>query len=193
MNAQALPVVLVLACGHSRRFRASLHEAGVFESEDNGWGNKLHAQLGGQRVMDWTVAAARASGLAVRVHEGQRFDGMGESIAAAVARQPLAPAWLILPADLPLIQPASIAAVAQALQQHAVVVPMVGLQAGHPVGFDASCGQALMALTGEAGAVAVVRRFGAHRLSIEDPGLTRDVDTWADLVALRRQIGPEAS
>lgn len=185
MSETLKPVVIVLACGLGRRFRASLHEAGVLEAEDNGWGNKLHAMLGTRRVMDWTVQAARDSGLPVVVHEGQHFDGMGDSIAAAVASQPQAPAWLILPADLPLIQPSTIAQVAQALQQHSVVVPMWRDQRAHPVGFDAECGEALMALRGEAGAAAVVQRFGAHRLRVNDVGVAQDVDTWADLQRLR--------
>lgn len=189
MSNAAKPVVIVLACGQGRRFRASLHEAGILEAEDNGWGNKLHARLGDRRVMDWTVQAARDAGLPVVVHEGEHFDGMGDSIAAAIARQPNAPAWLILPADLPLIQPQTIAQVAAALEQHAVVVPMWGEQRAHPVAFDAECGEALMALSGEAGAASVVQRFGAHRLPVNDAGVAQDLDTWADLQRLRVLVG----
>lgn len=188
MSEAAKPVVIVLACGLGRRFRASLHEAGVLEAEDNGWGNKLHAQLGGRRVMDWTVQAARDSGLPVVVHEGQHFEGMGDSIAAAVRAQAQAPAWLILPADLPFIQAQTVAQVAAALEAHPVVLPMWGEQRAHPVGFDADCGDALMALSGEAGAAAVVQQFGAARLGVQDPGVAQDVDTWADLQRLRAML-----
>jgi molybdenum cofactor cytidylyltransferase len=186
MSEAAKPVVIVLACGLGRRFRASLHEAGVLEAEDNGWGNKLHAQLGGRRVMDWTVQAARDSGLPVVVHEGQHFAGMGDSIAAAVRAQAEAPGWLILPADLPWIESGTIAQVAAGLQAAAVVLPTWQGQRAHPVGFDAACGEALMALTGESGAAAVVQRFGAQRLAVSDAGVTQDIDTWAALQDARR-------
>jgi molybdenum cofactor cytidylyltransferase len=186
MSETAKPVVIVLACGLGRRFRASLHEAGILEADDNGWGNKLHASLGGRRVMDWTVQAARDSGLPVVVHEGQSFAGMGDSIAAAVRAQAQAPGWLILPADLPLIQPSTIAQVAAGLQAARVVVPMWQGQRAHPVGFDAACGEALMALTGESGAAAVVRRFGAQALPVSDVGVAQDIDTWAALLDARR-------
>jgi molybdenum cofactor cytidylyltransferase len=185
MNAVELPVVIVLACGVGRRFRASLHEAGVLEGEDNGWGHKLHARLGDHQVLDWTVAAARASGLPVYVHEGLRFEGMGGSIAAAVRETSAANGWLILPGDLPLVAPHTIGQVAQALQVHKVVVPRWQGQRAHPVGFQAVCREALSALDAEVGAAPVVKAMGAIHVEVDDPGVVQDVDTWADLQRLR--------
>jgi CTP:molybdopterin cytidylyltransferase MocA len=43
-----------------------------------------------------------------------------------------------------------------------------------------------MALTGESGAAAVVRRFGAQSLPVSDVGAAQDIDTWAALLDARR-------
>ena len=57
--------------------------------------------------------------------------------------------WLVLPGDLPLVQPHTLRAVAQALASHAVVAPVYRGERGHPVGFAAPCAQQLAALAGE--------------------------------------------
>ena len=188
MSSTLNPTVIVLACGLGRRFRASLHEAGVLEGEDNGWGNKLHARLGQRRVLDWTVDAAQSSGYPVYVHEGQAHEGMGDSIAAAVRHTHDAQGWLVLPGDLPLILPDTIALVAQALNQHPIVVPQWLGNRAHPVGFSPVCAQALQSVSGEAGAASVVKGMGAWLMDVDDPGVARDVDTWADLQHVRSHI-----
>jgi molybdenum cofactor cytidylyltransferase len=95
--------------------------------------------------------------------------------------QPDAAGWLVLPGDLPLVQPATLRAVAKALGQHAVVVPVYQGERGHPVGFAAECGAQLMALGGEQGAAPVVKVLGAKLLAVDDVGVVTDVDTVADL------------
>lgn len=98
-----LPVLIVLASGRGERFRAS-----------GGTVHKLRAPLAGRTVIEHTLAAARESGLPWHL-EDAGHTGMGDSIAAAVRATRGAAGWLILPADLPLVQPASIRAVAAAL------------------------------------------------------------------------------
>ncbi len=174
---KALPTVIILAAGLGERFKTS----GATQ-------NKLNALLCGQRVRDHVMAAVRASGLPCHVVERAHTShlnnpGMGDSIACGVAATPDASAWLILPADLPLIQANTLSAVALALQQHAVVVPRYQGQSGHPVGFDASCGAALLKLTGDQGARAVVAQHTVHRLDVADAGCVLDVDT-VDALAL---------
>jgi len=61
--------------------------------------------------------------------------GMGDSIAAGVRATLKASGWLILPGDLPLVQPATLRAVANALASHSVVVPVCGGERGHESGF----------------------------------------------------------
>lgn len=167
------PVVLVLASGRGERFKAS-----------GGQVHKLQAELGGRRVLEHTLAAVSASGLPWHL-EDRGHPGMGDSIAAAVRATAQAPGWLILPGDLPLVRSDTLCRVAEALARWAVVQPMHGSTAGHPVGFAACCREGLLALSGEAGAAAVLRHWQARgqlqRLALDDPGTVTDIDTLADL------------
>ncbi|HVE52516.1 MAG TPA: nucleotidyltransferase family protein [Ramlibacter sp.] len=172
----SVPVVLVLASGRGERFRAS-----------GGQGSKLHAPLAGRTVIEHTLAAVRASGLPFHV-EDAGHPGMGDSIAAAVQATPDAGGWLVLPADLPLVQPASLRAVAEALARASVVVPVFEGTRGHPVGFGPEHGDALQALGGTEGAAAIVRASLALRLELDDPGIVTDVDTVDDLARAERLL-----
>ncbi len=163
------PTVLVLASGRGERFAAS-----------GGTHPKLQAQLGGKTVLHHTLAAVKASGLPWHLEvSGQ--PGMGDSIATAVAATASVAGWLILPADLPLIQGETLRAVASALQRQTVVVAMYHGQRGHPVAFSASCRQALLALKGDQGAAAIARSHTALELNLEDAGCVTDIDTLDDL------------
>ncbi|NKE66087.1 NTP transferase domain-containing protein [Ramlibacter sp. RBP-2] len=167
------PVVLVLASGRGERFAAS-----------GGGGAKLQALLGGVPVLQRTLDAVRASGLAWHL-ESAPHPGMGDSIAAAVRATRGAAGWLVLPGDLPLVLPETLRAVAAALAGQSVVVPRYRGQRGHPVGFAADCGDALAALAGEHGAAAIVRAHAAAgrvlALEVDDAGIVTDIDTTADL------------
>ena len=164
-------VVIILAAGRGERFKASGAQV-----------DKLDAPLAGLRVRDHVLRSVQASGLPWHIVEREHTrdlaqPGMGDSIACGVAATPAAQGWLILPADLPLVQPSTLQAVAQALGHHPVVVPWYQGQKGHPVGFDASCGVALQTLRGDEGARSVVAQRGAWRLEVQDPGAVLDVDT----------------
>jgi molybdenum cofactor cytidylyltransferase len=163
------PTVLVLASGRGERFSAS-----------GGSGHKLQALLGRKTVLMHTLDAVRASALPWHL-EDAGHPGMGDSIAAAVRATAQASGWLILPADLPLIQSDTLRRVAAALQDHDVVLPMHKGQRGHPVGFSAHCGSALRELSGERGAAGLVRQFAAFELAVHDVGCVSDIDTVDDL------------
>ena len=182
LDDRLLPVVIVLAAGRGERFLAS-----------GGQTHKLEAPLAGKRVRDHTLAAVRASGLpwwVVKAAPGLR--GMGDSIRAGVMATQHAPGWLVLPADLPLVRPASLLAVAQALTHVPVVVPHYAGKRGHPVGFDASCRQALLALEGGEGAAGIVRAQRAADmvvdLALNDIGVVTDIDTVDDLCAAEQLL-----
>lgn len=162
-------MVLVLASGRGERFVAS-----------GGSGSKLQALLAGRPVIEHTLAAVRASGLPFHVESGGH-PGMGDSIAAAVRATPDAGGWLVLPADLPLVSPDSLRAVAAALGHASVVLPMHRGMRGHPVGFAREHGPALQALRGTEGAAAIVRAAQALKLELADEGIVTDIDTLADL------------
>ena len=169
------PTVLVLAAGQGERFRAA-----------GGHTDKLQSLLttarGTRTVLEHVVAAVQASGLpwhvvTARETRHHAVQGMGTSIATGVAATRHAPGWLILPADLPLLRPESLRAVAQALAQHVTVAPTVQGQRGHPVGFGAMCREALLALSGDQGAKRVMQAHAPWRLELDDIGCILDVDT----------------
>ncbi|MDM0028578.1 nucleotidyltransferase family protein [Variovorax saccharolyticus] len=168
------PTVIVLASGRGERFRAA-----------GGTVHKLQAALAGATVLEHTLAAVRASGLPWHV-EDVGHPGMGDSIAAAVRATADAAGWLILPADLPLVQPATLAAVA-----HALGFPMQAAQPhyrgerGHPVGFSAACFEPLSRLSGNQGAAPVLRELReagqVADIEVDDVGVVTDIDTPAEL------------
>ena len=179
MQERRPPTVIVLAAGRGERFARSGCAT-----------HKLAALLGGVPVLEHVLNSVAASGLpwhVVRPRDGRSAvtDGMGDSIARAVAATAGAAGWLILPGDLPLVSPHSLLRVAQGLTAQPVVLPFWQGRQGHPVGFGRECRTALMALHGDVGAAAIVR---AHRqaaavleLHLDDPGIVTDIDTREDL------------
>ena len=117
---------------------------------------------------------------------------MGDSIAAAVRATPQASGWLVVLGDLPLIQAATLQALAQALSLHDVVIPTYQGQRGHPVGFSARCRESLLNLSGDKGAASVVKifggkfggQFGGYEIELNDVGIVSDIDTVEDLARL---------
>ncbi len=173
-DADHLPVVLVLASGRGERFLAS-----------GGSTHKLQADLCGATVLQRTLDAVQASGL--RWHlEDAGHPGMGDSIAAAVrATRDAVGGWMVLPADLPLLQADTLVTVARAPLEGEVLVPWFEGQRGHPVRFAASCGDALASLKGNQGAAPVVSARTAIKIVVDDAGCVLDIDTLADLERAR--------
>lgn len=188
-------VVVVLAAGRGSRFA--------------GPGHKLEQRLGGTSVLACTLHQVVASRLPMIVVTTAALEacarevvapedillmpavgtgaglGMGASIAAGVAARPGAPGWLVLPGDMPRVRPATIVAVAQALATHTVAFAAHAGRRGHPVAFGSACFADLVALRGDEGARRLVARHAAEAVAVDDPGVLMDVDTVADLEALR--------
>jgi molybdenum cofactor cytidylyltransferase len=167
------PTVLILASGRGERFLAS-----------GGTTHKLQALLAGKMVLQHTIDAVKASGLPYHV-EDAGHPGMGDSIAAAVSSTQDANGWLVLPADLPLVQSETLLRVAAALQTADVVQPVfeqTGEQhRGHPVGFGRVCLDKLLKLEGNKGAAGVLIAHNAIKLVVNDVGIITDIDTVEDL------------
>lgn len=188
------PTIVIPAAGRGSRFAGPQH--------------KLEQPFGGSTVLGSTVRHAVQTQLPVVVVTTEAlqpivaellaardivvlsaFDaarGMGHTIATGVAERSGAPGWLVLPGDMPLVRPDSILAVATALEQHAVVYAQHLGRRGHPVGFSAELYSELIALTGDEGARRLMARYPAHGQEVDDPGVLLDVDTAADLEALRQ-------
>ncbi len=170
--------VIVLAAGRGERFKVA-----------GGTQHKLDALLQDRSVRQHVLAAVQASGLPWHVVTPEHTQhlsnpGMADSIACGVAATQQADGWLILPADLPLIQPETLCHMANALheasqQQPAcdVVVPMYQQQRGHPVGFSKACLSDLLSLRGDQGASSVVAKHNSLQVLVDDIGCVTDVDT----------------
>ena len=169
--------VIVLAAGRGERFVQS-----------GGATHKLQALLAGKPVQDHVLQTVQASGLRCHIVQPLKeagLQGMGDSIARGVRATADAQGWLILPADLPLVQPQTLLQVAAALQEHPVVVPMWHGQQGHPVGFARECFTALSNLEGDKGASRIVQSYRhiqrLQMLPVGDAGIATDIDTVDDL------------
>lgn len=113
-------------------------------------------------------------------------DGIGSSLAVgALAAQRLNPeaiGCIVALADMPAIQPSTIAAIADALRAgQATVAPTNDGRRGHPVGFARSLFGELAALTGDVGAREVLDRHPPLLIEVDDPGIHYDIDTPEDL------------
>jgi molybdenum cofactor cytidylyltransferase len=110
--------------------------------------------------------------------------GMARSLIAGIDSAPQAAGWLIALADMPFVQVATIAAVARALSEGALIaLPIYRGRRGHPVGFSRRLRAQLLQLSGDEGARAIVQRHATQVQEVEcdDPGIVRDIDTRADL------------
>ncbi len=181
--------VIVLAAGKGERFKAA-----------GGTQHKLDALLQGLTVRERVIKAVQASGLSWHVVLPEHTQhvhnpGMADSIACGVAATRNADGWLVLPADLPLIQPTTLQFMAKALHDATqqvmpcdVVVPMYQQKRGHPVGFSKACLQDLLQLTGDKGAASVVAKHNSLQVPVDDVGCVTDVDTPALLEAAHQLL-----
>lgn len=196
------PVVVVLAAGRGSRFNGSEH--------------KLGQAFGDASVLRTTLQHVVASGLeyvvvitdalmadACRVVDAKHLVvlpsvgsddsmplGMGYSIAAGVSARPDATGWIVLPADMPLVEAATIRAVAEAMDEHPVAYASYRGRRGHPVGFDAELYSELSLLAGDTGANRLVARYPSCAVEAGDPGVLVDIDTEADLERARASWRP---
>ncbi len=194
------PCVIVLAAGSSSRYEGERH--------------KLIEPLGGATVLGLTILHAIESRLPVVVVttaalavEASRWVarrdlvllpevgtagagplGIGYSIAAGVAARPNAPGWLILPGDMPLVRSTTLRAVADAIDQHPVAYAQYHGRRGHPVGFAAELYSELTQLAGDEGARRVISRYPSVEVEVDDPFVLEDIDTRADLDAMRSAL-----
>ena len=191
------PAVIVLAAGKGARFLGTDHKLVQSLGTGTVLGTTLrHAILSGLPLVVVTTdaladvarrsVAARDVVVLPEVGEGSPgLLGMGYSIATGVSARPDASGWLVLPADMPLVRPSTLQAVAKELEHHPVAYAQHRGRRGHPVGFAAELYSELAMLTGDEGARRLVARYPALGVEVDDPGVLLDVDTEADLERLR--------
>jgi molybdenum cofactor cytidylyltransferase len=114
--------------------------------------------------------------------------GMGSSLGYGVDASAEADAWLVMPADLPLLRIDTIHRVVSALTPDRAVVPICHGIRGHPVAFSKRFAPELSALSGDMGGRTILQRYSADVtwLNTHDPGIYRDLDNRNDLPSLFR-------
>jgi len=197
------PTIVVPAAGRGSRFGGAQHK--LEQPFDGGTvlGATLRHAIQTQLpvVVVTTAALAPLVGRQVALRDivvlsaSEAARGMGYSIAAGVTERSGAPGWLVLPGDMPLVQPGTLLAVATALEQQPVVYAQHKGRRGHPVGFAAELYSELILLDNDDGARRVVARYPALGVDVDDAGVLMDVDTPADLETLQASagIGPQAA
>jgi molybdenum cofactor cytidylyltransferase len=189
--------VIVLAAGKGARFLGTEHKLAQSLGHATVLGTTLENAIASRlEVIVVTTAAlaplARQSIAARHVvvlpevgSPGQPGLGMGYSISSGVSASSGASGWLVLPGDMPLVQPETLIAVAAQLGEHPVVYAQHKGRRGHPVGFAAELYTELMTLNGDEGARRLVARYPALAVDVDDAGVLIDIDTVDDLVRLR--------
>jgi molybdenum cofactor cytidylyltransferase len=194
---RSLPTVVVLAAGGGARF--------------DGAGPKLGQTLGSASVLAHTLDAVVSAGLPLVVvtvaalvdvarsvvasrdivllppvgSASREPLGVGFSIAAGVSARPHVPGWLILPGDMPLVQPDTLRAVARALVHAPVAYAQYRGRQGFPVGLSAELYSELVLLSGEEGLRRLLVRYPSTAVEVDDAGVLQDINTAADLERLR--------
>lgn len=215
MNTKSRVVLVVLAAGQGSRFGLGGHKLSQKLGSSTVLGTTLaHALVSQLSVVVVTTAAlaplaqltVAASDVVVIPEVGSASKegkdnkdgkgdaarmsnarlGMGYSIAHGVLARPQASGWLVLPGDMPMVQPHTLQAVAAQLEHHAVVYAQHLGRRGHPVGFGAELYSELVALQGDEGARRLVARYPAHPVDVQDAGVLMDVDTPDDLAQARQ-------
>jgi molybdenum cofactor cytidylyltransferase len=189
---------VVLAAGRSRRM---------------GGANKLLAELGGRPIVAHAVDAVLATrahpvlvvtgheagrvraALAGRdllfVHNDDHAAGLSTSLRAGIAAlRDTVDAAVVCLADMPWVRPAHVEALIAAFEasdERPICVPSFERRRGNPVLWPARHFAAIRALSGDAGARALLEAQAAEvcDVPVADPGVTLDVDTPAALAAAR--------
>ena len=111
-------------------------------------------------------------------------EGMGASLACAVAATDGGTGYLIALADMPFIRASTLQAVRDSLLNGIhLVAPYFRARRGHPVGIGARFREELLAAKGDEGARKLLEAHAAElvKIPVGDPGVIRDIDRPADL------------
>ena len=185
---------LLLAAGRSTRM---------------GGTNKLLADLEGRPLVCHAAAAVAAAGLPMIVVTGNTPDAVRSALAATNASFVHAPDFadglscslragataapadwrglLVCLGDMPLVTPATLAALTASLtSDDAIVVPVSGGKRGNPVLWGRAHIGRLKTLSGDVGGKALLGELAAYVVEVDvaDDGIFADIDTPADLQAI---------
>lgn len=110
--------------------------------------------------------------------------GMSVSLRHGLTCAADAQGWVIALGDMPRIRPATIRLLVDALAAGAdIAAPFHEGRRGNPVAFSRTHLGALMRLSGDRGARALLAAYPVTEVPVDDPGIFLDIDTAADLGA----------
>jgi molybdenum cofactor cytidylyltransferase len=184
-------VGILLAAGRGRRF------------DPLGQRNKLHHALDGVPVVvhsarhllaalprvvavvrpDDSATAGYLAALGCEVAICPEADcGMGASLVHGLRHADQALGWVIGLGDMPRVRPATIAALAAAVERGAdIAVPVHEGKRGNPVAFGRRHLPQLLVLGGDQGARSIVKNASVNEVVVDDEGILLDIDTPPDL------------
>lgn len=118
-------------------------------------------------------------------------DWLVRGIAAGVLHRPQSPGWLLLPADMPMLQTSTLQALAAGLQHGPIVYPCHRHRRGHPIAMSSELFSELMRLDSEQGLRRLAARYPCVDVEVDDPGVHMAMEAQPDLNQLRAQLtGP---
>jgi molybdenum cofactor cytidylyltransferase len=126
-----------------------------------------------QRLLAWLHQMGEGLGAEIL---SVRSNGLGHSLAQAVAHHSARRGWLVALGDMPYVRRESIARIATAIQPQRLVVPIYQGQRGHPRGIGAHYLDQLLMLGDDRGAQALFVDSQVIELELDDPGVLQDID-----------------
>jgi len=112
---------------------------------------------------------------------------------AAVAGLAASDVLVVCPVDYPAIRAATVRRLLDGLAaggELRVAVPVHEGRRGHPLALRGALAPELRALDPERGLRHLLDRHPPLAVEVADPGIHRDLDTWLDYAALRREAAP---
>jgi CTP:molybdopterin cytidylyltransferase MocA len=186
---------IILAAGYSSRMGCLKPLLPLGERPAIEWSVRAFCEAGAAPVI--VVTGHRAEALepaldslcAIPVRNPNHAAGMYSSVRAGVAALPAAvDACFLLPADTPLVRPATVAALAAAYaaRPRAVLYPTCGGVRGHPPLISRRLFAEILRDDGEGGLRALLARHehDAGEVAVSDGGILLDMDTPADYARL---------
>ena len=182
---------LVLAAGRGSRYRERIDEDKLLASSNGSpdapavLALTLKALVG---VVERTVVVTRTDNHALLAWLGEaagplgaevfavQSNGLGHSLAQAIARYPAAQGWLVVLGDMPYVRPESIRRIASEIDPDRLIVPCHQGQRGHPRGIGRNHRALLMALDGEQGAQGLFAGGSVVEIEVDDVGVLQDID-----------------
>ena len=122
------------------------------------------------------------------LHNPDYDRGMYSSVCTAAAHLTEIDGFFMLPVDIPLIRPATIAALSAAFAGRAVVYPCFEGLRGHPPLIPARSIPAILAHDGRGGLKSLLEQQQQREVAVWDRGILMDADTPEDFAALTRRV-----